>query len=383
LYNATALTAPNNLQPVVEGLDNNGQVLIWNPFALAGAPTYLLYNPQAGGTITALATNDSSMQENQFAAKNISGNGTMVGFLGHISHNGTTIDAGSQPVLSRGGQYSQYTTLPGWGQAVNDSGQVAYQSGQNAYIVTNGKATNLGTVPGYDNTTVWGINNSRQAAAEVGHVPTGGGKPVGKPAFYNGQQLIPLGNFGGPNGYAVAINNKGDLTGAAMNSSGLFIGFVSHNGGPLVSLGTLPGSWESQPASINDRGQIVGQALGLTVAIPPGATAPIQGGAFLYQNGVLNDLNKLLSPSASNITLFDVFAVNNASQIVAEGFYKNVPWPQLFLLTPEGQPIPPSPTSLIQTVPEPSTLAIFGFAFVGGLALVMRNRGSSRQESPS
>ena len=202
----------------------------------------------------------------------MSGNGNMVGYLG------------SQIVLSTGGQY---TNLPGWGQAVNDSGQVGYNSGQNAYIVTNGTITNIGSVPGYETTTISGLNNLGQAAATGAHVPPAGAPvPVGgtgytsQPLFYNGQQLIPLGTFGGPNGYSVAVNNHGDLIGAAMNSWGGYVGFVSHNGGPLISLSTLPGSWESQPASINDKGQIVGAALGQPVAHPGTWYALGNGGGF-------------------------------------------------------------------------------------------------------
>ena len=267
------------------------------------------------------------------------------------------------------------TNLPGWGQAVNDSGQVGYNSGQSAYIVTNGTITNLGSATGYETTTISGLNNLGQAAATGAHVsgppyPVGGTGYTSQPLFYNGQQLVPLGTFGGPNGYSVAVNNHGDLIGAAMNNSGLYIGFVSHNGGPLVSLGTLPGSWESKPESINDKGQIVGAALGQPVDHPGSFYGPGYGGAFLYQNGNLQDLNKMLSPSASNITLIDAYGINNSGDIIAEGFVKGQLYPQLqlFSVTPDGQPVPLSPDPLIQTVPqtpEPSTLAIFGSIFAG------------------
>jgi probable HAF family extracellular repeat protein len=355
VYNATPLTVPNGFQPIVEGLNNNGQVLLWNTWAPTGAPSYSLYNSQAGGTITTLATNGSSTPDTQFTAQYMSGNGNIVGYVN------------AQPVLYSGGQY---TSLPGWGQAVNDSGQVAYNSGQNAYIVTNGTITNLGSVPGYETTTVNGINNAGQAALTGAHVGSGGGNYESQPLFYNGQHLVPLGTFGGTNGYSVAVNNQGDLIGAATNSSGGYIGFVSHNGGPLVSLGTLPGSWGSQPESINDKGQIVGAAQGLS-----------GGGAFLFQSGTLLDLNKLLSPSASNIHLVDAYAINNAGDIIAEGYLKSPFYSQLqlFFLTPDGQPIALSPDPLIQinAVPEPSTLALCGLIVAGMLARRRWGRGRS------
>jgi hypothetical protein len=182
LYNATALTAPNNLQPTVEGLDNNGQVLFWNMFAPAAAPAYSLYNPQAGGTITPLVANNGSALATQFVPQHISGDGQMIGWMG------------PQPVLSSGGQV---TVLPGWGQAVNDSGQVAYESGQNSYIDSNGKVTNLGSVPGYETTGVTGINNSGQAVGGVTHAPTAGGNFLSQPFFMTVNISSPWERSGG------------------------------------------------------------------------------------------------------------------------------------------------------------------------------------------
>ena len=41
LYNATPLTIPNNNQPIVEGINNNGQVLLWNLFRPLAHPRIL------------------------------------------------------------------------------------------------------------------------------------------------------------------------------------------------------------------------------------------------------------------------------------------------------------------------------------------------------
>ena len=242
--------------------------------------------------------------------------------------------------------------IPGWGQAVSDNGQVAFQIGQSSFIYNNGVSTSLGNVSGYETTYVQGVNDSGQAAATGGHVVigdkgsrseplffnghfvAGGSGFLSQPLFFNGHTLVPLGTFGGPNGNAIAINNKGDITGEAMNASGDSVGFVSHNGGPLISLGTLPGGVPVSPRSINDSGQIVGY------------NGSPNLGAFLYQNGVLTNLNALLSPSESNINLLDAYFINNVGQILAKGIVKNPPsaQAQLFLLTPVGMPLPPRPT---------------------------------------
>ena len=332
LYNATPLTIPSTVQPVVEGLDNNGQVLLWNPYAPAGNPSYSLYNSQAGGTITTLAT------KNRLFA----GNPVRRPVHQRQRHYGRL--CGSQAVVESGGQY---TNIPSYPLAVNDSGQVGYENRNYAYIVSNGTITNLGLVPGSQTTNISGLNNSGQAAANAIGPAADGSSLTTQALFYNGQRLIPLGTFGGLVSNATAINNHGDVIGNASNSSGVYIGFVSHNGGPLVSLGTLPGSYMSQPEAINDHGQIVGQALVQSATLG-------NGGAFLYQSGTLMDLSKLLSPSASNITLVNAYAINNAGDIVAEGYLNTQlnPKLQLFYLTPEGEPIPLSPDPLIQTVQE-------------------------------
>ena len=287
----------------------------------------------------------------------------------------------------------QNTVIPGWGQAVSDNGQVAFQIGQSSFIYNNGVSTSLGNVSGYETTYVQGVNDSGQAAATGGHVVigdkgsrseplffnghfvAGGSGFLSQPLFFNGHTLVPLGTFGGPNGNAIAINNKGDITGEAMNASGDYVGFVSHNGGPLISLGTLPGGVPVSPRSINDSGQIVGYNGS------PGL------GAFLYQNGVLTNLNALLSPSASNINLVDAYFINNVGQILAKGIVKNPPsaQAQLFLLTPVGMPLPPSPDPLIpvlpSAVPEPSTLALFGLILTMMAALQWRSWTRSTREA--
>jgi probable HAF family extracellular repeat protein len=340
LYNVTALTAPEiGQQPWVQGFSNSGQVLFNNPFPAAGATTYSLYDAQAGGTITPLGSPRGGVPQAGSYIPDIMGpNGQIIGWLG------------AQSVLSSGGQFDP---IPAGGQAVNASGQVAYTNGRESSVYSDGVSTSLGTIPGYESTRVSGLNDSGEATGTVYH------GSVSQPFFYDGHTPIPLGTFGGQQGYAAGINNRGDVIGVATDAAGNPIGFVSHQGGPLVSLGTLPGSSVSDTRAINDAGQIVGDS---------GTRA------FLYQNGTLTDLNTLLSPSASNLTLVSAQAINDAGQILALGTSKSDGKGQWLLLTPDGLPVPPSPDPLIQmdygpaSVPEPGTLAIFGLMLVGVVA---------------
>ena len=342
LFNATALTTPGIHPPQVEGADDQGRILLWNGFAPLGSPSYSLFDPKSGG-VTPLVTSAAS-EATSFVPQEISGNGRMVGWLG------------GQPVLYSDGQY---TNLPGWGRGVNDSGQVAYVTGamgpvENAYIWKDGQSTSV-QLPGQESTEISGLNNLGQLAGTA--IYNEGGTPTTQPLYFDGQHAIALITPGGTDGAATGINNHGDVIGDYTDAkTGFLTGFVSHNGGSLISLGTLPGVWDIIPQSINDNGQIVGRALKFTS----------NGGAFYYENGTITDLNKMLSPSSANISITNAYLITNLGQILAVGYIKGETDPRLFLLTPDGQPIPSSPDPLIQvqaspsSVPEPSTLVIFG-----------------------
>ena len=142
LYNTTALTNPGNPQPIVDGLNNNGQILLGNPWGAIGSPDYYIYNMQSAGTIPPFSMTNGSSPGGHFLAEAFNDNGQIIG------------SDGSQPLLYSGGQT---TALPGWGQGINDSGQVAYVTGSGTYLNpdvayimdSNGTVHNLGAVPGY------------------------------------------------------------------------------------------------------------------------------------------------------------------------------------------------------------------------------------------
>ena len=76
--------------------------------------------------------------------------------------------------------------------------------------------------------------------------------------------------------------------------------------------------------------------------------------AFLYRDGQMLNLNSLIDP-ALRLGLTEATAINNQGQILASSTYvfgENPPPPHFYLLTPIS-------------VPEPSTLALFGMALLG------------------
>lgn len=169
---------------------------------------------------------------------------------------------------------------------------------------------------------------------------------------------------GSQNGWfsvANGVNAAGDAVGAigSMNNSHLLTAVVWRYGGgsadPLASVRSQLGTYSSA-YDINSQGNVVG-IMG-TFNNPHAFLATL--------GGQLYDLNNLI-PSASGLTLRAATGINDDGQIVgiasdASGRLHE------FLLTPE--PV---------TVPEPSTLALFGAV---GLGLGLRQFAARRSRIP-
>ena len=116
---------------------------------------------------------------------------------------------------------------------------------------------------------------------------------------------------GGFTGFATAINNLGQIViGGNSDNGGTVIGrsFLWHDG-VFTDLGVLPGFDHTVAWDINDGGQVVGICV---KASNPNDRAP-----FIWQQGVITDLNDLVSAEDVSVTAAD--AINNAGQIAATG----------------------------------------------------------------
>src|SRR5205823_2807582 len=82
--------------------------------------------------------------------------------------------------------------------------------------------------------------------------------------------------------------------------------------------------------------------------------------AYLYENGVMQDLNNLIDPS-SGWELTDA-SINDSGEIAASGFS-------------QGQ----TRATLLTPLPEPSTLMIF--TLLGSISVIRRARISARYRS--
>ena len=140
-----------------------------------------------------------------------------------------------------------------------------------------------------------------------------------------------LGNLGG---YAwntpMALNNHGqivgfsDLPGDQHGANPNFHAFLWTQNRGIQDLGTLPGDAISEALGINDQGQVVGVSYGA------GFTNPR---AFLWQDGVMTDLNTLI-PSGSSLYLQAAQEINDLGEIVGQASDQTTGNAPAFLLIP-------------------------------------------------
>ena len=169
---------------------------------------------------------------------------------------------------------------------INQSGQVVGWSVGTAggyalaFLYSNGTMTPLGVLPGGSTTVAFGINDNGQIVGkgDVGEATH---------AFlYSNGTMTDLGTFGSNNGFAVGINNSGQVAGEC------YAGFVFPTWGPayqavvdtagsITDFRPLPGYDSSAVCGINAGGAVAG------TASFPGTYGTH---AFLYSNGTMTDL---------------------------------------------------------------------------------------------
>ena len=119
--------------------------------------------------------------------------------------------------------------------------------------------------------------------------------------------LVP----GGSTGLGRAINNLGHVlvTGKVEGKSGTLTHSFLWIDGEFSDLGVLPGYDHTFGRAINDFDQVVG--------ICRQAVSPYDETAFIWQDGVMTELNELVADEA--IDIFAADAINNAGQIATSG----------------------------------------------------------------
>jgi len=199
-----------------------------------------------------------------------------------------------------------------------------------------GKAEELPTFPGDSDGIGGAINDAGQAT-----LPTGKcllpflGPPSGHDSLFRHGTLTDFGTFEGIPIAANDINNKGQVVGVTSGPVGAETEAVLWQGGVASGLGTLPGDVASIGSAISDNGKLVGQSCD--------ANDNCRG--FLWQDGVMMDLNTLVPPN-STLDFPDPVGINSRGQIVGLGAVKSTGELHAFLLTPSNGEIAAERTTL-------------------------------------
>jgi probable HAF family extracellular repeat protein len=186
-------------------------------------------------------------------------------------------------------------------------------------IWTNGRIKQLPNFPGDPDGAAFSINFWGQVAGYSGNCTTG----FHALRWENGK-AINLGNLGGTQAEGIDINNFGQVAGLATLSGDVYYHAFLWTWGSPLDLGALPGDVSSSGDGLNDWGQVVGGSY----------DADGNSRAFIWQNGVMTDLNTLI-PATSPLYLLEATGtINDSGEIAGIGLQISTGDTHAFLLTP-------------------------------------------------
>jgi len=167
-------------------------------------------------------------------------------------------------------------------------------------------------------------------------------------------QLVDLGSLDPNNANSIGygINASGQVTGWS-SIPGSAHAFVTNSSGQMIDLHSFGSNYSSEGLGINSTGQVVGSFRENGYPLNPTR-------AFVTNNGIMEDLNTLLAPSASGWVIEEARGINDIGQITGTGKLNGQT--RAFLLTPVA-------------VPVPAAAWLFGSAIVGFIGFNRRKTG--------
>ncbi|HEY2445990.1 MAG TPA: hypothetical protein VGI20_09660 [Rhizomicrobium sp.] len=188
----------------------------------------------------------------------------------------------------------------------------------------------LSPIEGDPDSAATAINNRGQAVGISGICSNAiGGLSAAHMVMWQNGSATDLGSLGGiawntpmdvaDNGHVTGFS---DLPGDGGNSPNFHAFFWTPKTG-IQDLGLLAGDSISEGLGINDKDQVVG------VSFP-------SSHAFIWQNGVMTDLNSLVAPGTS-LVLIDAQEINDAGRITGEALDPNTGVVSAFVAVPRPQ----------------------------------------------
>jgi probable HAF family extracellular repeat protein len=227
----------------------------------------------------------------------------------------------------------------GWAAGFNNRGQVVGQAEYNtpdptcllpydflqvgAAVWENGKIKNLHALPGDPDAYAFAINDWGQATGGSGNCSI---PPVHAVLWQNGK-AIDLGNLGGTISEGVDVNNQSQVVGLSYLAGDTnYHAFLWQKHAGMIDLGTLAGDVNSSGDGINNKGQVVGGSCSQDVES--------SCRAYLWQNGVMTDLNTLIPPNSPLYLLEATGTINDRGQIAGIALQISTGETHAFLATP-------------------------------------------------
>lgn len=286
-------------------------------------------------------------------ANAINDSGQMAGNIPN-SHAAILVPGQTTDLGTFGGAYGVVLGISNSGRAVGY--YTSPESRHQAFVYDNGVMTALGPFGAEATSVATGINNSGMI---VGSATDSFMTPAHAFLYANGvmTDISPIENS---ESYAYGINNQAQAVGSYLTADHTAVRAFFYSQGVFTDFAPA-NSRATHPYGINDQGQVVGTTIGprADVCRTCSGSAPH---AFIYENGVITELNTLL-PTFSGWDLNWAFGINNGKKIAGYGTINGQS--HAFLLSWRAVPTPapgPTPTcSWTQTFDDITSLPGIGW----------------------